>query len=438
MDVQKFKANAPIIPYIEKYYKDEINLERKTRGTAFAKCPWHSERTASLAFFSKSNTFKCFGCGKHGDLIDLVMELDNLYWKEACMQIAQNTGQDISFTQPNPAYEKYKKAMSEHALRYISLLTQQADDDKRPELNAWDYLTKIRGLSRDTIDKFNLGVTPNDEYVNRMDIGNISDKISFPILEHRKNGMVVGFAYGDYRREGDGSKYINDHNQDGRDGQDPDCAGVFVKGNMLYGYNTAIIPAREENCVILTEGYFDVLSLYDKGVENAVASMGTSLTDTQISWLRRISNNVIIMYDMDKPGRKATQDAILKLLAYNFNVAVIRYPEKDPDMLVRRFGIGVKEYIMAHSESVITYLSDELSAPYRRELSTATNLATVEYLMSTGMPGDEAIDKKRIFSCKMSRMMSRIMAQADMYYNAFQSKIKAEAFMRLLFKKMNI
>lgn len=438
MDVKKFKDNAPIIPYIKKYYNNEIRIEKEAGGTAFAKCLWHEERTASLAFFSKTNTFKCFGCGKHGDLIDIVMEIDNLYWEEACMEIAENTGQDIKLAHLNPDYEQYKNMMCEHADRYTNLLTKQADEDNRPEGSAWDYLIKERGLSRDTIDKFNLGLTPSNEYTNRMDVGNISDKIAFPILEHKKNGKVVGFAYRGYHGDTESSKYINDRNQMGDDNQDPRYAGVFIKGNMLYGFHTAVMDARKAGHVILTEGYFDVLSLYENGVTNAVASMGTSLTVKQIEELKRLSNNVIIMYDMDKAGRKATMNAILKLLFYNFNVAVIRYPEKDPDMLARRFGMGVKDYIMSHTESVITYLVDELSAPYRKELSSATNLATIEYMMSAGIPSDEAIDKKRMFSCKMSKMMSRILSQADVYYNAFQSKIKAEAFMRTLFKKMNM
>lgn len=362
-DVETFKNNAPIIPYIKNFYPDKFEITKETKGSLFCKCIFHQERTGSLVFFDKNNRYKCFGCGESGDIINLVSKIENLTFKEACEMIAHNTNQTVQFEEPNPHHEKYKDNMNNHANRYINNLNNNLD--------AMNYLLNIRKISPDTINAFRLGVTDKNEYQFRQDIGNISDKIVFPLIEHSTKPKCLGFSYRSYK-DNNKPKYINDHNQDGREGQDPNLNGVFIKGNILYGFNQARKPARENNYIILCEGYFDVLSLYDCGIKNAVGIMSTNLTDNQILELKKLSNNIILMLDMDSAGKMSTLNHIKKLLLNNFNVGICEYDAHDPDELVNKLnhdGNKIHIEIINNITQSNEYIVKNITKDYNRIMS---------------------------------------------------------------------
>ena len=362
-DIEEFKLNAPIIPYIEQKYPEKLPIKKRTKDCVFCNCIFHTENTASLVFFNSTNRYKCFGCGVHGDIVDLVRHIENLTFEEACIMIGEDTNQVVQFTPPNPYHEKFKDEMTNNALRYVNNLNNNAD--------ALNYLMNVRGLSIDTINDFRLGLTDVDEYKYRSDMGNISDKIAFPIIEHNTKPKCLGFAYRSYKDDNH-PKYINDRNQCGLDGQDVNLSGVFIKGNLLYGYYYARKPSKEKGYVILTEGYFDVLSLYNCGIKNVVASMGTALTKEQLIELKKLSSNVILMFDMDKAGRKRILDLIPIMLQEGFNVAIAKYDCKDPDELAKSFNGNnnlLESYINSNAVQYIDYIIDELTKDYNRIIS---------------------------------------------------------------------
>ena len=187
INTDELKAYAPLIPYVKKFYKDKINIVRETNNVAFASCIWHSEKTASLAFY-KNGSYKCYGCGEHGDIIKLVQNMENLQFQEACKMIGDNVGYDIVLEEPNPLFESYKDTLDNHTRRYWANLQQSGE--------ALRYLLCERGLTKEIIDLFRVGFTDSEEYKYRTDIGGISSKIVFPILEHkRRNPKCVGMAY---------------------------------------------------------------------------------------------------------------------------------------------------------------------------------------------------------------------------------------------------
>ena len=359
IDTAELKANAPLIPYITTHYQDKIHIESRSKNAVFAKCLWHDENTASLAFFA-NGTYKCFGgCGAHGDIITLVQSLENVSFEEACKIIGDNVGYEVVLEPPNIHHENYKNKLDDHTRRYWSLLQKNAE--------ALNYLMNERGISSEMIDRFRLGFTGQEEYKYRSDIGNISSKIVFPILEHkRKNPKCVGMAYRGLTN--DKPKYINDANQDGRDGQDPNLAGVFIKGNMLYGLHQAYEGIKKTGYVTVVEGYFDVISLHQSGITNAVCTMGTSLTESQIATLSKVTNNVLLLYDGDPAGTSGMMHAIQNLFTAGINVAVCTLDRGyDPADLckARRFDYHkVNNEIRDHTMPAIEFVIDKVAKPY--------------------------------------------------------------------------
>ena len=327
IDTKELKLHAPLIPYVKKYYSDIMPIEQVSTNCVFTKCLWHEEDTASLALFN-NGSYKCFGCGESGDIITLVQNIENVRFQEACKMIGDNVGYEVVLEPPNPDHEAYKDIMDNHTRRYWSNLQNDGE--------AMKYLICNRGINKQMIDLFRLGLTDREEYKYRTDIGNIGHKITFPILEHKKNPKCIGIAYRGFTDER--PKYINDANQDGREGQDPKLAGVFIKGNMLYGYPMAIDSIRKNNFVYLVEGYFDVIAMHQAGITNTVGSMGTALTINQVTQLRKLTSNIVMFLDNDFAGINAMLKSLQLLYSNGFNVAICQVPgDKDPADLCKHY-----------------------------------------------------------------------------------------------------
>lgn len=397
IDTEELKTYAPIIPYVKKFYKDKINIIRETNNVAFAPCIWHSEKTASLAFFA-NGSYKCFGCGEHGDIITLTQNIENIGFQEACKMIGDNVGYDVVLEEPNPLFESYKDNLDNHTRRYWSNLQQNGD--------ALKYLLCERGISKEMIDLFRLGYTDNEEYKYRTDIGGISNKIVFPILEHkRRKPKCVGMAYRGLTNEK--PKYINDTNQDGREGQNPQLAGVFTKGDLLYGLPLAYDGIAKKNYVILVEGYLDVISLHQSGITNAVGSMGTSITENQIKTIRSVTNNVLLFLDGDKAGISAMSKAIKDLYTAGLNVAVCLLENNmDPADLCKSLefnNVIINAEIKNHTRQGIELIVNNAVERYE-------NIATTERtkaLRST-MPIIEAVQDPAIRELYKSKLFKRL------------------------------
>lgn len=397
INTDELKAYAPIIPYVKKFYKDKIHIVRETNNVAFASCIWHSEKTASLAFFA-NGSYKCFGCGEHGDVITLTQSIENLGFQEACKMIGDNVGYDIVLEEPNPLFESYKDTLDNHTRRYWNNLQNNGD--------ALKYLLCERGISKEMIDLFRLGFTDSEEYKYRTDIGGISSKIVFPILEHRRrNPKCVGMAYRGLTDEK--PKYINDVNQDGRDGQNPQLAGVFIKGDLLYGLPLAYEGIAKNNHIILVEGYLDVISLHQAGITNAVGSMGTSITENQIKAICNVTSNVLLFLDSDKAGTSAMLKSIKDLYAAGLNVAVCLLDNNmDPADLCKSLDFNnmtIRMEMKNHTKQGIELVVNNAVERYE-------NIATTERTkaLRNAMPIIESVQDPAIKELYKSKLFKRL------------------------------
>jgi DNA primase len=381
IDTQKLKSIVPIIQYIKTFYKDKIVIEKESGGVSFAKCIFHKEDTASLAFYP-NGTWKCFGCGEHGDLITLVQKIENVDFQSACIIIANNVGYQIDFINTNPAHEQYKDKLDELSRRYWRNL--------RHNPTALNYIMNDRRISQEMINEFRLGLTDNEEWKYRKDIGNISNRISFPILEHKRfNPKCVGMAY---RSLGDDKpKYINDHNQDGRNGKDIALQGVFIKGNMLYGLAQAYKYISQSNFIFITEGYFDVISMHQSGFRNTVGIMGTSLTEEQMKTILKITKNVFFMLDGDNAGIIAMKKYIPEFIKYDAHISICILKDfKDPDEMCKHFNYdnnNIYNYLHNNLQDGIYYLiHDEIEAYHSLVLRERLNRFNKLYHIVNNIP----------------------------------------------------
>lgn len=397
INVEELKTYAPIIPYVKKFYSDKIQIVKESNNVAFASCIWHSEKTASLAFFA-NGTYKCFGCGEHGDIVTLVSKIENVPFQEACKMIGDNVGYDIVLEKPNPLFECYKDTMDNHTRRYWRNLQQNAD--------ALNYLMHERGISKEMIDLFRLGFTDPNEYKYRTDMGNISNKIVFPILEHRRRKpKCVGMAYRGLTNNK--PKYINDINQDGREGQDPNLAGVFIKGDLLYGMPMAYEGIAKSNHLILVEGYFDVIAMHQSGIRNAVAAMGTSITENQIKAMSNITNNVLLFLDSDKAGTTAMLKSIKDLYTAGINVAVcVIENSMDPADLCRSLDFNntaICNVIRTHTKQGIELVVNNAVEKYE-------SIAVIERTkaLRSAMPIIESVQDPAIKELYKSKLFKRL------------------------------
>lgn len=363
INTQELKEHAPLIQYIKQYYGDKIVIERETDTIAVAKCVFHQEDTGSLVFYA-NGTYKCFGCGEHGDVITFVQKMEGVDFQTACIMIANNVGYQLQYTEENPAWKAYKDELDNHTRRYWRNLQNNVE--------ALNYLINTRGISPQMIDEFRLGLTDSQEFRYRNDMSNICNKIVFPILEHRRiHPQCVGMAYRAIVNED--PKYINDRNQSGLQGQNEALSGIFVKGNMLYGLAQAYKAISDRKFVFIVEGYFDVISMHQSGLRNTVGVMGTSFTEAQLKTIQGLTSNVFILLDNDNAGKKAASRMVASLLQYNIR-PVVSFIQgyKDPDEICKALnydGNRISMLLNHNAEDGMHHIITEATESYRKMMS---------------------------------------------------------------------
>lgn len=396
IDTEELKEHAPLISYIKRFYP-MIQLEKENNNIAFMRCIAHEEKTASMALYA-NGTCHCFGCGYHGDLIAIVQALEGISFTEACKMIGDNVGYDIVLEEPNLLHEQYKDMMDNHCRRYWSNL------QKSPK--ALKYLFD-RGITSESINLFRLGLSDPEEFKYR-NLGNISNRISFPILEHKRiKPKCVGIAYRTITNEN--PKYINDVNQDGRQGQDPNLEGVFIKGNLLYGFYLACSEITKLNYAILVEGYMDVISMHQANIKNTVCIMGTSITQGHIKELKKRTSNLLLLLDGDEAGRRNMLKQIPALYMAGFNVAICILPNSmDPADLCLSLNFNQEEI-----QRTIKSLSKQ----------------AIDIVISDAVESYEAI---------VSIERTKSLRRAIPAINAIQDEAIREMYKKKLFKKLDI
>lgn len=338
-------------------------------------CPFHNEKTPSFSVSEEKQFYHCFGCGVGGDAIKFVQEIENFDFLDAIEYLADKYGVDIDAykntnsgsAQPAvpPEVKKALYAISrEAAIMYYRELPKSAE--------AMDYI-KGRGLDQSIIKKFGLGFAPDDWHfvhkrlsendrieklliraglVAKSSKGNVYDyfrnRIMFPIRDIK--GNVI--AFGGRVMDGSNPKYLNSPETD-----------IFNKSNTLYGLNLAKNALSDSRRVIVTEGYMDVISLHQQGVENAVATLGTALTSQHGRILSRYADEIVICYDSDSAGQKAALRSIDVLQGADAKVKILTLGDNmDPDDFIRSKGRAEFENRVKTAKSTIDFRLDLIRA----------------------------------------------------------------------------
>ena len=347
---------------IEDIVQEFVALRR--RGAGFlGRCPFHQEKTPSFHVTPSRNIFKCFGCGKGGNAVQFLMEHERFSFPEALRYIAQKYQIEIEETQYNPEY-----VAAQQQAESLYIVNQFAQNFFRQEMTQTDRgrsvgfnYFKERGFTEETIEKFGLGYAPEtaDALLRAAKTGGFTeeqllktglikgadpsrqlgprdffrDRVIFPI--YGQSGKVIAFAGRIMGVNPKAPKYINSPETE-----------IYVKSKVLFGAFQSRKAIRTKDECILVEGYTDVISLHQAGIENVVASSGTALTPEQLGLIKRNTSQLKILYDGDPAGIKAALRGLDLALEQDLNVSIVLLPEgEDPDSFMRRPGFKILSII---------------------------------------------------------------------------------------------
>lgn len=336
---------------IEEVVGDYVSLKRKGQNQ-WACCPFHQEKSPSFSVSPSKGIFKCFGCGKSGDSIGFIMEIEGLGYLEAIRALGKKYGIEVKEEeQSSEAQQEQNEREAQliamnFACRYYETQLKEAEEGQSIGLSYF----KERGFNSQTIETFQLGYSPasgqalHEEALAKgyqeqilLNAGLLSEsngrlydrfrgRVMFPI--HNVSGKVIAFGARMMGNDKNQPKYLNS----------PETL-LYHKKNILYGIAQARQAIRQKDNCYLTEGYTDVLTLHQAGVSNVVASSGTSLTEEQIRLIKRYTDNVTVLYDGDQAGIKASFRGIDLLLQEGLNVRAVTFPDgEDPDSYCRKVG----------------------------------------------------------------------------------------------------
>lgn len=368
--IDDLKNRADLVRIIEPY----APLKKKGMNWMGC-CPFHQEKTPSFSVNPSKGFYKCFGCGKGGNAYSFLMEIEGLNFPEAIKRVAEISGVTLPEPIDDKNYERNKQRKQERkaiADQVIELNTyalefweHQLQENNAHAKQAREYLEK-REISAEITKKFGIGFAPeswdavmsllkekgaDEKLIEASGLVSINEekkrvydrfrgRIMFPVLNVDGNPVAFGariLAQGE-------PKYLNS----------PETP-AYVKGEHLYGLFQSKDEIRKKKYAILVEGYLDLIALYQFGVTNCVASLGTAFTEQQSKLLGRFARKVVVNYDGDKAGVKAAQRAIETLLAEDFEIKVLVLPNgQDPDDFIRASGFAA--YKKQHEQHANTYL----------------------------------------------------------------------------------
>lgn len=406
--IEDVRQKTNIVDVIEPY----VQLKKSGRNL-FGLCPFHEEKTPSFSVSEEKQIFHCFSCGRGGNVFKFLMEIENLSFPEAVIKVADFSGislpedyQAVTVQNSNSQFSLLKQDYQAAQALYHHILLKTTTGEP-----ALKYLQQ-RQLSLETIKHFQIGYAPkenktlvsffqgkNKEYAelnssglfSEDDAGNLydrfRDRVMFPITD--QSGNIVAFSgrilTTAKATDQPVAKYLNSPETE-----------IFNKGQTLFNLAAAKKAIREQGEVVLFEGFMDVISAYQAGVVNGVASMGTSLTDQQLYLLNRITKRIVICYDGDTPGIKAAQRALQLLKSTNFDVGVVVIPNgQDPDEFIKAQGAAAFKTLVEHKSLtptafMIKYLSQQYDLSNDADKVEFLNGA-LEYIIQVQSPVEQEL-----------------------------------------------
>ncbi|MCX6174842.1 MAG: DNA primase [Ignavibacteriales bacterium] len=394
--IEEIRNSADIVDLISGH----VHLRK--RGKNFVGlCPFHQEKTPSFTVSENKQIYHCFGCGAGGNVFKFLMELKNISFVEAVEEIAEHLGIKIDYeshpsdSQQNELEELYELNVLAARFFFENLLKSTDGEEAR------EYL-KRRNIKQPTQKTFGIGYAPFgwDNFLshakeNKVDLAkakllgliDINDKgeyydkfrgrIIFPIFS--PNGRVIAFGGRILENQENAAKYLNS----------PESQ-IYSKRRSLYGLFHSKDDIRKLDRAILVEGYMDLISLYQAGVKNVVASSGTSLTEEQVQLLSRFTKNIIILFDADPAGQKASLRSIEILLKQDFEVKVIALPKgEDPDSYIIKYGKEKFEEEVSRANNFLEYQTAQFEEQGLFEDPAEMTKAIRELVKTLALVGDE-------------------------------------------------
>ncbi|MGB5528448.1 MAG: DNA primase [Ignavibacteriaceae bacterium] len=362
--IEEIRESANIVDIVSQY------VQLRKRGKNYVGlCPFHSEKTPSFTVSDEKQIFHCFGCHTGGNVFKFLTEFHKISFVEAVTELAEQQGITIEFDKAEYTEQQSEQEVlydiNTEAARYF--LNNLLNDDEGEA--AKKYLHE-RNIKTQTLRAFGLGYALRgwENFINyaksrnlnldkclqlgligKTSEGKLYDKfpgrLIFPIFS--PNGRVVAFAGRVLDPKETGAKYINS----------PESL-IYIKGRILYGLSFAKDEIRRLDKAIIVEGYMDLISLYQSGIKNVVAVSGTALTDDQVQLLSRYTKNVVLLFDADVAGIKASMRSIEILLKRDMEIRIVSLPKgEDPDSFVNKYGKEEFEELVKKAENFLEYES---------------------------------------------------------------------------------
>ncbi len=360
--IEEVRTSASVVDVVSEF------VQLRKRGKNYiGLCPFHNEKTPSFTVSEEKQIFHCFGCHTGGNIFKFLMEFQKISFVESVQQLAEQLGITIDYEQTGYSEQQTEQEIfydiNTETAKYFSNLLLNDDEGKF----AREYFQK-RNIKTQTMRTFGLGYALRgwENFINfskekgfdedkivalglvgRNKEGRVYDKFSgriiFPIFS--PNGRVVAFAGRILDDKEKSAKYLNS----------PESL-VYIKGRTLYGLSHAKDDIRKLDKAILVEGYMDLISLYQNGAKNVVAVSGTALTDDQVQLLSRYTKNVVLLFDADTAGIKASMRSIELLLKRDMEVKIVSLPEgEDPDSFVNKYGKDEFDELIKKAENFLEY-----------------------------------------------------------------------------------
>src|SRR3990172_455819 len=359
--IEEIRSAADIVDIISEF------VQLRKRGKNFiGLCPFHSEKTPSFTVSEDKQIFHCFGCHAGGNIYKFLMEYEKISFIEAIQEVAARVGINLEYEEDTTGKDSEQEILYElniQAARYFSdnLLNSPAGEIARkyfqerkikPQimrafglghaLNGWENFVEYAKSQKIDLERaIQLGLIGQQNDGRLFD--KFSDRIIFPIFS--ANGRVIAFAGRILENKEGAAKYLNS----------PESM-IYVKGRVLYGLSFSKDEIRKLDKAILVEGYMDLISLYQNGIKNIVAVSGTALTEDQVQLLSRYTKNVVLLFDADTAGIKASMRSIELLLKRDIEVKIATLPSgEDPDSYINKFGKDEFDELIRKAQNFLEY-----------------------------------------------------------------------------------
>lgn len=379
--VEEIKQKLDIVDVIS----ESVSL-KKTGNNYKGICPFHEEKTPSFVVSPDKQIFYCFGCHTGGDLISFVEKTEKIPFQDVVKKLADKAGIKIEeLTYKQKTEIDYRKKLIDINILSRDFFISQISNNRK----CLDYINK-RNLKNKVLEDFSIGFAPNEwtslsdflsnkiENKDASSLGLLKEKegrfydifrnrLMFPICNHR--GEVVAFGGRIIEETEQAPKYLNSKE-----------SYLYTKGELLYGLNKTGSKIREAGFCIIVEGYMDLIALYQEGIENVAAVLGTSFTEKQADLLKRYTDQIVLFNDSDKAGIKASERSLKMLLSKGFNVRILILEDGiDPDDAIKKYG---KEDLSIKIKNSKPLLQKIIIDSIRPDLSMKDLSVAVEEILS--------------------------------------------------------